>query len=83
MKRNYYIWPMINFCFYFKTDFTVFIDPLSLQNILGTRDSGAHILVEILQRKKRSLEPESGKISATNCLMVLIVLTKIKSFHFN
>lgn len=71
------------FLFGFKTDFTVFIDPLSLQNISGTRDSDAHILVESLQRKKHSLEAESGKIAATNCLMVFIVLTQIKSFHFN
>lgn len=71
------------FLFFFKTDFTVFIDPFSLQNILGTRDSDGHMLVESLQRKKHSLEAESGKIAATNYLMVFIVLTQIKSFHFN
>lgn len=72
----------VKFSFFFKTNFKVFIDVLSSQNILGTRDSDAHLLEESLPRKKRSLV-EFGKVSDTNCLMVFIVLTKIKSYHFN
>lgn len=83
-QRNYFFYlAYVKFSFFFKTIFKVFIDVLSLQNILGTRDSDAHLLVESLPRKKRSLVAEFGKVSDTNCLMVFIVITKIKSYHFN